>query len=39
VLQSGISRVVYQEAYKDPAGIDFLKNAGVQVLNIVHIDD
>ena len=39
VLQSGISRVVYQEAYKDPAGIDFLKDAGVQVLNIVHIDD
>ena len=39
VLQSGISRVVYQEAYKDPAGIDFLKNAGVQVLNIAHIDD
>jgi len=29
VLQSGITRLVYQEAYKDTSGIDFLKSAGL----------
>ncbi|MDH4471459.1 MAG: dCMP deaminase family protein [Fluviicola sp.] len=36
VLQAGICRVVYSNEYKDTAGIDFLKNAGVEV---VHIPD
>ena len=39
VLQSGISRVVFKEAYKDPSGINFLKDAGVELLQIDRIDD
>jgi dCMP deaminase len=39
VLQSGISRLVYQEAYKDTSGIDFLESAGLEILKIVNIDD
>ena len=39
VLQSGIKRVVYKEAYKDPAGIDFLKNAGLEMVHIKDIDE
>jgi dCMP deaminase len=40
VLQSGIKRLVYLEAYKDTSGIDFLKNAGldvVQIENCAHV--
>jgi dCMP deaminase len=36
VLQAGITRVVYINEYKDTAGIDFLRSAGVDV---VHIPD
>jgi len=36
VLQAGISRVVYISEYKDTAGIDFLRDAGVET---VHIPD
>jgi len=39
VLQSGIKRVVYKEAYKDPSGIDFLGNAGVEMEHISQIDE
>jgi dCMP deaminase len=39
VLQSGITRLAYQEAYKDSSGIDFLLNAGVEVVKIENIDD
>ena len=39
VLQSGIKRVVYKEAYKDPAGIDFLSNAGLEMVHINQIDE
>jgi dCMP deaminase len=39
VLQSGITRLVYQEAYKDTSGIDFLMSAGLEVLKIENIDD
>ena len=39
VLQSGIKRLVYQEAYKDTSGIDFLKSAGLEVEQIQNIDD
>ena len=39
VLQSGIKRVVYKEAYKDPAGIDFLRNAGLEMVHINDIDE
>lgn len=36
VLQAGITRVVYINEYKDTAGIDFLRSAGVET---VHISD
>jgi len=39
VLQSGIERLVYQEAYKDTSGIDFLRSAGLEVVKIENIDD
>ena len=34
IHQSGISRVVYSEAYKDLSGVEFLKKAGVIVNQI-----
>ena len=34
VLQSGIKRLVYHEAYKDTSGIEFLKSAGLEVVQI-----
>ncbi len=34
VVQSGISRVVYINGYKDTSGIDFLSEAGIQVEQI-----
>lgn len=39
VLQSGIKRLVYQEAYKDLSGVEFLKSAGLEVQQIDNIDD
>jgi dCMP deaminase len=39
VLQSGIARLVYQEAYKDTSGIDFLLSAGLEVVKLENIDD
>jgi dCMP deaminase len=39
VLQSGIGRLVYQEAYKDTSGIDFLLSAGLEVVKLENIDD
>jgi len=39
VLQSGITRLVYQEAYKDTSGIDFIKNAGLEVVQLENCDD
>lgn len=34
IHQAGIVRVVYQNSYKDLAGIEFLKRAGVEVIQI-----
>ena len=34
ILQSGIKRVVYLEEYRDVAGLDFLRRAGVEVKKI-----
>lgn len=34
VLQAGITRVVYKDSYKDTAGIDFLKDAGIELIQI-----
>ena len=39
VLQAVISRVVYKDAYKDTAGIDFLISAGVEVIQIENLID
>jgi dCMP deaminase len=33
VLQAGINRVVFMDKYKDTEGIDFLANAGVEVIH------
>ena len=32
ILQSGITRMVYLDAYKDTTAVDFLKNSGVEVV-------
>ncbi len=37
IHQSGIKRVVYQQAYKDDSGIQFLKKAGVEVVELTDI--
>jgi dCMP deaminase len=39
VLQSGITRLVFQQAYKDTSGIDFLKSAGLEVVQLEKCDD
>jgi len=31
ILQSGIKRLVYHHAYKDPSGLDFLRVAGLEI--------
>ena len=37
ILQSGISRVVFINAYKDSAGVDFLKESGIDVFQLESI--
>lgn len=34
VVQAGISRIVYMNGYKDQSGIEFLNEAGVEVVQI-----
>lgn len=34
ILQSGIKRVVYLEAYRDTVGLEFLRTAGVEVIKM-----
>ena len=36
IYQAGIVRVVYIDRYKDTTGIDFLKDAGVEVVQIAN---
>ena len=36
IYQAGIVRVVYIEQYKDTTGINFLKDAGVEVVQIAN---
>jgi dCMP deaminase len=31
IYQSGISSVLYRNTYRDPAGITFLKDSGIEV--------
>jgi dCMP deaminase len=38
ILQAGISRVVYINHYRDTDGVDFLKSAGIEVVQIPLID-
>ncbi|MBP6373010.1 MAG: dCMP deaminase family protein [Flavobacterium sp.] len=38
IHQSGIKRVVYQLAYRDTSGVDFLLKAGIQVDHIPELD-
>lgn len=38
VLQAGITRVVFKDSYKDTAGIDFLKDAGIEIIQIENTD-
>lgn len=37
ILQAGITRVVFIKSYKDTAGIDFLKESGIQLTQIESI--
>ena len=37
IHQSGIKRVVFQTGYRDTSGIDFLKKAGVEVVQIADL--
>lgn len=39
IHQSGIKRVVYQVAYKDVSGLEFLDKAGVELVNIPEISN
>jgi dCMP deaminase len=39
ILQAGIKRVVFIDNYKDTSGIDFLKNAGIEIVHIENIYD
>jgi dCMP deaminase len=34
VLQAGIERVVFINGYKDESGIEFLREAGVEIVQI-----
>ncbi len=36
ILQSGITKVVYMTGYSDDSGLGFLKNAGIEILNITE---
>lgn len=38
IHQSGIKRVVYQQAYKDNSGVEFLEKAGVEVVCVPEPD-
>lgn len=38
IHQAGITRVVYLHNYKDEEGIDFLRKAGVEVIQLTHLD-
>ena len=39
IHQSGIKRVVFQNGYRDTSGVDFLRNAGVEVEHIPSLED
>ncbi|MGB2087048.1 dCMP deaminase [Psychroflexus salarius] len=39
IHQAGITRVVYQNAYKDNAGLNFLKKAGVDIKQVSNLEE
>lgn len=39
IHQSGIKRVVYQKAYKDDEGLQFLERAGVSLVHLAEIEE
>ncbi|PCI06972.1 MAG: CMP deaminase [Flavobacteriaceae bacterium] len=39
IHQSGINRVVYQNAYKDISGLKFLEKAGVELTHLTNTDE
>ncbi|TQD36952.1 deoxycytidylate deaminase [Haloflavibacter putidus] len=39
IHQAGIKRVVYQNNYKDNAGLDFLNRAGVEITHITELNE
>lgn len=39
VLQAGIRKVVFRDSYKDTEGIDFLRSAGVEIIQIEDLED
>ncbi len=39
IHQAGITRLVYCVDYKDNSGLDFLKKAGVDLIQITQLDD
>ena len=39
ILQSGINRVFYLEEYRDKSGVDFLKNAGIQICQFINYEN
>ena len=38
IYQSGISRVVFNKIYKDTSGLDFLKEAGVEITHLNELN-
>jgi len=38
IHQAGITRLVYQNNYKDDSGLNFLKKAGVEILQITDLE-
>ena len=38
ILQAGITRVVYQQGYKDDSGLVFLEKAGVAIEQIIDLE-
>ncbi|WBL22145.1 deoxycytidylate deaminase [Zunongwangia sp. HRR-M8] len=39
IHQAGIKRLVYCVDYKDNSGLDFLKKAGIEIMQITQLDD
>lgn len=39
IHQTGITRIVYKDDYKDNSGLMFLEKAGVEIVQITELDD